>query len=93
MNLHDFNPSDREQIELMIANFQKVKHFNLIDFTTECVKRGKMTELEAQKLRMSCHVFVGAIGTMPLSDLEIPRWMMMHCKGCDQTDCPILKLM
>lgn len=93
MNLHDFNPSNREQIELMIANFQKAKHFNLLNFTTECIKRGKMTELEAQKLRMSCHTFVGAFGTTPLSDLEIPRWMMVHCKECDQADCPILKLM
>lgn len=93
MNLHDFNPSDREQIDLMVANFQKAKHFDLLDFTTECIKRGKMTELEAQKLRMSVHTFVGAFGTTPLSDLEIPRWLITHCKVCDQTDCPILKSM
>jgi hypothetical protein len=75
----------------MIANFQKAKHFNLHDFTTECVKRGKMTELEAQKLRMSVHTFVGAFGTTPLSDLEIPRWLITHCKVCEQSECTIYK--
>ncbi len=92
MNIHDFSPNDREQLELMAANFKKATGFNLLDFTQECTKRGKMTELEAQRLRASFHVFVGAFDATPMSDLEIPRWMRLHCQKCDQSNCPIFKL-
>lgn len=88
MNLHDFNPNDREQLELVAANMKRQKCFSILEFTEECQKRGKMTDLQATKLRMSVHTFMGAFGLQTLDTIEVPLWLEKHCSVCEE-ECPV----
>lgn len=88
MNLYDFNPSDLEQLELIAANMKTTKSFNILEFTEECQKRGKMTDLQASKLRMSVHTFVGAFGQQTLDTIEVPLWLKQNCSVCSE-ECPV----
>lgn len=60
----------------------------LYEMIEHCQKRGKMTELEAQKLRSSIHVFVGPSGQKSLAAYDVPAWLETHCKNCPE-NCPV----
>ena len=75
-------------LELIAANIKSTKRFNILEFTEECKKRGKMTDLQAVKLLMSVHTFVGAFGSQTLDTIEVPLWLQNHCSVCEE-ECPI----
>lgn len=77
--------------DLDVLDFGNLHGLNILSFTKECVKRGKMTNLEAIRLRHSVHIFVGSFGLESLDEVEVPRWFNKHCRACDQTDCPVYR--
>ena len=73
-----------EQAKVILRN----NACNMLKFTEECQKRGKMTVLQAAKLRMSVHTFVGAFGLQTLDTIEVPLWLKKHCSVCEE-ECPV----